>query len=121
MNPLALDLELDLVAEAPAPSRAWNNFTSFKRTGCIAKITQYCCEFCGSRTSLLEGLFHEEVHLPSGGRRLFALAAGEDPPPGSHRVEYSTHLTPFCTTCIKDLGFDQVAGVSPATTFLKEA
>jgi hypothetical protein len=93
---------------APQRHTEWNNATSFKFGGYVAVVTQTTCEMCGKVNEHLDGIFTEEIHQPSGTRRLQALAKGAQWPANEeHRLEVAYKFTPVCAHCIKDLGFSR--------------
>lgn len=110
---------------APAERRhtEWNNFAAFSFGGYVARVTKLRCECCEEVTDILEGIFIEEVHLPSGSRKLTRLATNGDwPIGGGHRREIEHRDVRFCAQCIGVLGFDKVTIVEvPQRTLVKES
>lgn len=92
----------------PVRHTAWSNLHSFEFGGYLAKVTRHKCGMCENVWDELGGIFIEEVHTPSGSRRLTALAVGADwPAGGGHRKEVAEVEDRFCGECIGDLGFDR--------------
>ena len=113
----SLDTLLGVKIEAPA-ARApkaertrfteWNNFHAFTFGGYVARVFRNLCGCCGQTSDVLEGVFVEEVHLPSGTRRMTQLGKGGDwPAQGTHRKEVTQVDVAYCALCVGDLGFSR--------------
>lgn len=84
------------------------NLRAFEFSGYVARVNRFTCGCCDLTFDVLEGIFIEEKHLPSGTRRLQQMSPkGDFPMGGGHRKEVTTFFTPFCASCIGALGFDK--------------
>ncbi len=87
----------------------WSNAATFTFGGYLARIKWLECQCCGEGTKICEGIFIEEIHLPSGTRRLQQMAKGSQwPQGGGHRQEVWTEKVEVCGKCVADLGFDRI-------------
>jgi hypothetical protein len=94
--------------EEPKRFTNWSNLHTFSFGGYAARVTRVHCTTCDSLRDHLEGIFVVEIHLPSGTRRLTALAKGADwPAQGGHAKEVTQVQVPVCGECIGGLGFDR--------------
>lgn len=93
----------------------WSEGKTFVFGGYLAMVKRHSCKMCEALWDELEGIFIEEKHLPSGTRRLTALAVGGDwPAGGGHRKEVLEVEVPWCGNCIGTLGFDREVNRSGA-------
>lgn len=99
----------------------WSNIASFSFTGYVARVERVECEACGEATEILEGIFIEETHIPSGTRRLQQMAkGGQWPQGGGHRKEVASRTVECCAKCVGELGFDRlVKGGEQAKALVK--
>lgn len=86
----------------------WSNAHSFEFGGYLAKVIRTQCEMCERASETLVGVFTEEIHQPSGTRRLTLMGKGAQWPVGvEHRLEITDATTLVCAECVRDLGFSR--------------
>jgi hypothetical protein len=94
---------------APIRHTTWSNAQNFTFGGYLARVRRIRCETCEGVTDVCEGIFIEEIHLPSGTRRLQQMGRGMQwPAQGEHRCEVHEEGTTVCGHCVRDLGFSRM-------------
>ncbi len=102
------------VGEKPPRAKAvrftdWSNAKSFEFGGYLAKTVRHTCSTCEGVTEILVGLFIEELHRPSGTRKLTQMGRGANWPMGQeHRCEVTEEPVDVCALCIRGLGFSRI-------------
>lgn len=92
----------------PVRFTEWSNLHTFEFGGYVARVIRHHCSMCDALWDELEGIFIEEVHKPSGSRRMTALATNGDwPAGGGHRKEVKEQEDRLCGSCVGALGFDR--------------
>jgi hypothetical protein len=87
----------------------WSNAKSFEFGGYLAKTVRHTCNTCEGVTEILVGLFIEELHRPSGTRKLTQMGRGANWPMGQeHRCEITEEKVEVCALCIRTLGFSRL-------------
>lgn len=107
----------------PTRHTEWSNLHTFEFGGYVARVQRLICSCCEEQTDVLQGIFLEEVHLPSGTRRMTRMAPkGDWPAQGEHRKEVEVVGTDYCAQCIGDLGFSRLVwAAEQPRTLIKEA
>jgi hypothetical protein len=97
------------LGKAPAIPSNWSDGKSFQFGGYLAKTVRHTCGTCEGVTEILVGLFIEELHRPSGARRLTQMGRGANWPMGQeHRCEITEERVEVCALCIRTLGFSRL-------------
>lgn len=95
--------------KAPVRFTDWSNAATFTFGGYVARTRRLRCGACEGVTDLVEGIFIEEIHLPSGTRRLQQMVKGAQwPTGGGHRQEIWEEGVEVCAGCVAALGFDRL-------------
>jgi hypothetical protein len=103
----------------PVRFTEWNNDTSFRDAGYLARVLRTTCKLCEGVTETLEGIFHVEVHTKSNTRRLQAVL---DWPTGEYSLEIVPQESAICAGCVRQLGFsdEREAQKHPYSLIVKE-
>lgn len=93
-------------AKRPSRHTEWSNAHSFVDGGYLARIVRETCRSCSGRVESSQGVFHVEVKVGTGTRRLTALPRGGQWPlePGLP-LEIEEVTVDWCAACLRDLGF----------------